>query len=120
MRILLATDGSPTAQAAIDLVAGRRWAPEAVVLLVAVDDAYGEERAELEAHVAAAAAPLRAADLEVGTAISGMDALACEAVTFDMDGVVIDTAVVHARAWKRLFDEYLAQRSGPYADGSSW
>ncbi|MEO7007175.1 MAG: beta-phosphoglucomutase family hydrolase [Terrimesophilobacter sp.] len=30
-----------------------------------------------------------------------------EAVIFDMDGVVTDTAVVHAAAWKRLFDEAL-------------
>jgi beta-phosphoglucomutase family hydrolase len=29
------------------------------------------------------------------------------AVIFDMDGVVTDTAAVHARAWKRLFDEVL-------------
>jgi beta-phosphoglucomutase family hydrolase len=30
-----------------------------------------------------------------------------EAVIFDMDGVVTDTAIVHAAAWKRLFDEVL-------------
>lgn len=30
-----------------------------------------------------------------------------EAVIFDMDGVVTDTARVHAAAWKRLFDEAL-------------
>ncbi|WP_193341832.1 hypothetical protein [Pseudarthrobacter sp. AB1] len=30
-----------------------------------------------------------------------------EAVIFDMDGVVTDTTVVHAAAWKRLFDEVL-------------
>ncbi|MEA2025107.1 MAG: beta-phosphoglucomutase family hydrolase, partial [Chloroflexota bacterium] len=34
-----------------------------------------------------------------------------DAVVFDMDGVVTDTAVVHAHAWKQLFDEYLQQRS---------
>ncbi|HEX6332082.1 MAG TPA: trehalose-phosphatase [Actinomycetota bacterium] len=33
------------------------------------------------------------------------------AVVFDMDGVITDTASVHAAAWKRLFDEYLAARS---------
>jgi alpha,alpha-trehalase len=33
-----------------------------------------------------------------------------EAVILDMDGVVTDTARVHARAWKRLFDEYLEAR----------
>ena len=30
------------------------------------------------------------------------------AVIFDTDGVVTDTATVHARAWKALFDEFLA------------
>jgi beta-phosphoglucomutase family hydrolase len=30
-----------------------------------------------------------------------------DAVIFDMDGVVTDTAVVHAAAWKKLFDAYL-------------
>ena len=30
-----------------------------------------------------------------------------EAVLFDMDGVVTDTARAHAAAWKRLFDEFL-------------
>ncbi len=37
--------------------------------------------------------------------------LALEAVVFDTDGVLTDTASVHAAAWKRLFDEYLQQRS---------
>ena len=34
-----------------------------------------------------------------------------EAVILDMDGVVTDTAGVHARAWKRLFDAFLEERS---------
>jgi trehalose 6-phosphate phosphatase len=34
-----------------------------------------------------------------------------DAVVFDMDGVVTDTASVHGAAWKRLFDEYLAERA---------
>jgi beta-phosphoglucomutase family hydrolase len=33
-----------------------------------------------------------------------------EAVVFDTDGVLTDTASVHAAAWKRLFDEYLSLR----------
>ena len=37
--------------------------------------------------------------------------LALEAVVFDTDGVLTDTASVHAAAWKRLFDEYLRERS---------
>jgi trehalose 6-phosphate phosphatase len=32
-----------------------------------------------------------------------------DAVIFDMDGVVTKTAVVHAAAWKRLFDDYLQE-----------
>lgn len=34
-----------------------------------------------------------------------------DAVIFDMDGVVTQTANVHAAAWKRLFDEFLQQRA---------
>jgi beta-phosphoglucomutase family hydrolase len=34
-----------------------------------------------------------------------------DAVVFDTDGVLTDTASVHAVAWKRLFDEYLRQRA---------
>ncbi|HET7486966.1 MAG TPA: beta-phosphoglucomutase family hydrolase [Acidimicrobiales bacterium] len=34
-----------------------------------------------------------------------------DAVIFDMDGVVTETATVHAAAWKQLFDGYLAERS---------
>ena len=31
---------------------------------------------------------------------------------FDLDGVLTDTATVHAAAWKRMFDEYLRERDG--------
>jgi len=34
-----------------------------------------------------------------------------DAVLFDLDGVITDTAAVHARAWKTMFDTYLRQRS---------
>ena len=34
-----------------------------------------------------------------------------EAVLFDMDGVVTDTAQAHAAAWQRLFDGYLEKRA---------
>lgn len=34
-----------------------------------------------------------------------------DAVVFDMDGVVTQTAGVHAQAWKRLFDDFLARRA---------
>ena len=33
------------------------------------------------------------------------------AVLFDLDGVLTDTARIHAAAWKRMFDEYLAGRA---------
>lgn len=35
-----------------------------------------------------------------------------DAVLFDLDGVLTDTASVHCAAWKRLFDHYLAARAG--------
>lgn len=35
------------------------------------------------------------------------------AVVFDMDGVVTDTATLHATAWKRLFDQILPALGGP-------
>ena len=33
-----------------------------------------------------------------------------DGLLFDLDGVVTKTAAVHAASWKRLFDEYLAER----------
>ena len=36
---------------------------------------------------------------------------AYDAVVFDLDGVVTQTSAVHAAAWKRLFDAYLAGRA---------
>src|SRR5512132_4349632 len=46
---------------------------------------------------------------EPGRPVLSLDRL--EAVVFDTDGVLTDTASVHAAAWKRLFDEYLRQRA---------
>lgn len=34
-----------------------------------------------------------------------------DAVIFDLDGVVTRTATVHARAWKRVFDDFLRERA---------
>lgn len=34
-----------------------------------------------------------------------------DAVVFDLDGVITDTAAVHGAAWKRLFDDYLRARA---------
>jgi beta-phosphoglucomutase family hydrolase len=33
-----------------------------------------------------------------------------EAFLFDLDGVITQTASIHARAWKQLFDEFLARQ----------
>jgi len=33
-----------------------------------------------------------------------------DAVIFDMDGVITKTALTHAAAWKKMFDEYLKKR----------
>ncbi len=38
-----------------------------------------------------------------------------DGVVFDTDGVVTDTASIHARAWARMFDDFLSQR--PAHDG---
>jgi beta-phosphoglucomutase family hydrolase len=34
-----------------------------------------------------------------------------DAVLFDLDGVITDTASLHAACWKRMFDEYLRKRA---------
>lgn len=43
-----------------------------------------------------------------------------EAILFDLDGVITDTAAVHATAWKRLFDEFLEGYKGKVEDRSSF
>ena len=35
----------------------------------------------------------------------------CDAVLFDLDGVITRTAALHAAAWKGLFDAFLSSRS---------
>lgn len=44
-----------------------------------------------------------------GTGVT-VSAAAFDAVLFDLDGVVTDTAVLHREAWARLFDQHLAGR----------
>jgi beta-phosphoglucomutase family hydrolase len=34
-----------------------------------------------------------------------------DAVLFDLDGVITDTATIHAACWKQMFDAYLQQRA---------
>ncbi|MGY1938428.1 trehalose-phosphatase [Nocardia gipuzkoensis] len=44
------------------------------------------------------------------TAVPPIDARRHDAVIFDMDGVVTDSASIHAAAWTELFDSFLNQR----------
>jgi beta-phosphoglucomutase family hydrolase len=37
------------------------------------------------------------------------------ACLFDMDGVLTETATLHAKAWKQMFDEFLESRGEPFA-----
>lgn len=39
-----------------------------------------------------------------------------EAVIFDMDGVITKTALTHAHAWKKMFDEYLLKREAEHGE----
>lgn len=39
-----------------------------------------------------------------------------DAVIFDLDGVITDTARIHSIAWKKLFDDYLAQRADQHGE----
>jgi alpha,alpha-trehalase len=41
-----------------------------------------------------------------------------KAILFDLDGVITDTAAVHATAWKRLFDGFLEDYAGDVRDRS--
>jgi beta-phosphoglucomutase family hydrolase len=37
-----------------------------------------------------------------------------DAVLFDLDGVITDTADLHAASWKQMFDEYLKKRAADF------
>jgi beta-phosphoglucomutase family hydrolase len=39
-----------------------------------------------------------------------------DAVIFDLDGVITQTALVHSRAWKKMFDDYLHEREEKYGE----
>jgi beta-phosphoglucomutase family hydrolase len=39
-----------------------------------------------------------------------------DAVIFDLDGVITQTALVHSQAWKQMFDEYLREREKRYGE----
>jgi beta-phosphoglucomutase family hydrolase len=40
-----------------------------------------------------------------------------DAVLLDLDGVITDTASVHAACWKQIFDEYLLKRAAQRGEG---
>ncbi len=42
-----------------------------------------------------------------------------DAVIFDLDGVVTDTAAIHAAAWKAMFDDFLARRQASVGEDHS-
>jgi len=46
--------------------------------------------------------------------MAAIDLTSLRAVVFDTDGVVTDTARVHAAAWKHVFDGFLRGRSAPF------
>lgn len=48
--------------------------------------------------------------MKVITTLSPRD---CDAVLFDLDGVLTRSASVHASAWKKLADRFLEQRATP-------
>ncbi len=52
--------------------------------------------------------PVERPPLRLGAVIPAAE---FDAVLFDMDGVLTATAEVHAKAWKRMFDDYLRDRS---------
>ena len=39
-----------------------------------------------------------------------------DAVIFDLDGVITQTALVHSQAWKKMFDDYLREREEKYGE----
>ncbi len=56
--------------------------------------------------------------VRAGWASSTVRVQEADAILFDLDGVLTDTATVHEHAWARMFTEFLRTRPGsaPYAD----
>jgi trehalose-phosphatase len=61
--------------------------------------------------VRGASGPLGGYALAVSEAEVTLSRRDLDAVIFDLDGVITDTASVHQSAWKRLFDDYLRKRA---------
>ncbi|HSK93956.1 MAG TPA: universal stress protein [Candidatus Angelobacter sp.] len=92
MRILLSIDGSSPAEEAAAWVAGRRWAEGSTVRVLAVDDAYGEDRALLDDALERAAARVGQAGVAVERALRAGRAatlILAEAATWGADLVVV-------------------------------
>ncbi len=63
-------------------------------------------------HPASEPEPINGASVRSAVQGAAGGAYRYRAAVFDMDGVVTDTASVHAAAWKQLFDDVLTARSG--------
>lgn len=50
--------------------------------------------------------------------LAKLDELQIQALIFDLDGVVTPTAEIHARAWQKMFNEYLRKKS--QSDGKTY
>src|SRR5580704_7532205 len=61
--------------------------------------------------IGASAAPLDDRGAPQATPLLPIDPIRFEAAVFDLDGVLTETAEIHAQAWKRLFDEFLQQQA---------
>ena len=59
---------------------------------------------------------MRAPDRRGAPDAKRVDPTAFDAVLFDLDGVVTDTARVHARCWKQVFDALLERRASARGD----
>jgi beta-phosphoglucomutase family hydrolase len=61
--------------------------------------------------IGASAAPLDDRGAPQATPLLPIDPIRFEAAVFDLDGVLTETAEIHAAAWKQLFDEFLEKRA---------
>jgi beta-phosphoglucomutase family hydrolase len=67
------------------------------------------DAAQVEQTPASGAASLNEGDKpQAAPSLAAIDPIRFEAAVFDLDGVLTETAEIHAQAWKRLFDEFLA------------
>jgi len=68
------------------------------------------DAAPVEETEASGAASLDESGKPVGApSPTAIDSIRFEAAVFDLDGVLTETAEIHAQAWKQLFDEFLAK-----------